>query len=54
MLSTNKAPRLLKPGEVVFSVGGSPLMIPKFGGIDRKAERIPVNDPDGKVRSVQR
>jgi hypothetical protein len=49
-MSTNKAPRLFKPGEMAFSQSGSPLLMPRLGTRGKRQETIPVNDADGKVQ----
>jgi hypothetical protein len=44
--SASKAPRLLKPGEIVYSSMGSPIQLSR---VPEKSESIPVTDTDGKV-----
>jgi len=43
---TAKAPRIYKPGEIAFSVRGSPILLPK---VPVRTETFPVTDEDGKV-----
>lgn len=50
-LSTNKAPRMAKPGEVVYSQSGSPIMQRRLpDNTIAPQERIELIQPDGSVR----
>lgn len=49
-ISTGKSARLAKPGEVVFSQSGSPILLRKILDHQQHAERIEVVQPDGSVR----